>query len=128
MQQNFGRHLAAVAFRRRLARGKNRSGRAPLRRSASRRTVETAQLQGQMHSGLFGIAIGGHNDVSAARRRTDDHRPTFASEPRPAPRKRGDDLKTLALLGKGRRYLRDRKFYARQRAGRTADFADPQRV
>ena len=81
-----------------------------------------------MHSGLFGIAIGGHNDVSAACRRADDHRPTFASEPRPAPRKGGDDLKTLAVLGKGRRYLRDRKFDARQRAGRTADFADPQRV
>jgi hypothetical protein len=128
MQQNFGRHLAGIAFRRRLARGKSRSGRAPLHRSASRRTVETAQLQLQRDCGLLGMAIRGHDDVSASGRRADDHRPTFASKPRPAPRKGGDDLKTLAVLGKRRRYLCDGKFDARYRPRRAADFADPQRI
>src|SRR5205085_3329258 len=44
MEQDFGWHLAGIAFRCRLARGKGRNGPAPLQRSSSRWSVETAQL------------------------------------------------------------------------------------
>src|ERR1700731_1429733 len=109
MQQDLGRDLAGLAFRRGIPAPGQGGSRGILVLYPGSWTVEAAQVERECDRRLLGRTVSGDNDMTATRRRPDDHGSSLGAEPGPAPRERGDDLGPVAILGKRRRDLRHRK-------------------
>jgi hypothetical protein len=77
---------------------------------------------------LLRTAIGRNDDITAALRRSEDHGPPLAADPRAPARKAGDDLHPVAVLREGSAHLRRRNRHPGNFVGGPADLSDTQRI